>query len=151
MSYYKTIIIAGKSIVGTLAYKKFKLEQWFPNISFLHTPKRCILKKKEEYVMVIWPTLQTNRREKTDNAHPLIDYLWKVNTLSCSKGHMGQCDCFWRAHIWYTPVHPIKLVYPWKILVHPEVYDAPAWQALLYITDLKPLKFWLRDPHLFEE
>jgi len=29
-------------------------------------------KKKEEYVMVIWPTVQTNRRERTDrdNAHP---------------------------------------------------------------------------------
>jgi len=31
--YYKTIIIAEKSMVGTLAYKKSKLEQWFPNIS----------------------------------------------------------------------------------------------------------------------
>jgi len=32
VSYYKTIIIAEKSMGGTLAYKKFKLEQWLPNI-----------------------------------------------------------------------------------------------------------------------
>jgi len=38
--YYKTI--AGKSMVGTLAYKKFKLAQWFPNISYLHAPECCI-------------------------------------------------------------------------------------------------------------
>jgi len=42
VSYYKTIIIAGKRIVGTLAYKKSKLGQWFPNMSYLHTPERCI-------------------------------------------------------------------------------------------------------------
>jgi len=42
VSYYKTIIIAEKSMVGTLAYKKFMLEQWFPNISYRHTPKYCI-------------------------------------------------------------------------------------------------------------
>jgi len=29
-------------MVGTLAYKKFKLEGWFPNISYLHTPECCI-------------------------------------------------------------------------------------------------------------
>ena len=29
---------------------------------------------------------------------------------------MGQCDCSYRAHIWYTPVHPIKLVQPEKLL-----------------------------------
>jgi len=27
---------------GTLPYKKFKLEQWFPNISYLHTLECCI-------------------------------------------------------------------------------------------------------------
>jgi len=47
VSYNKTIIIAEKSMVGTLAYKKFKREQWFPNISYLHTLKCCQLKKKE--------------------------------------------------------------------------------------------------------
>ena len=46
--------------------------------------------------------------------------------------YMGQCDCSWRAHIWHTPVHLIKLVPPWKILVHPGVYDTPGWQALVY-------------------
>jgi len=35
------------------------------------------LKKKEEYVMVIWPTLEINRREKTDNAQPLVDTVLK--------------------------------------------------------------------------
>ena len=35
------------------------------------------LKKKEEYVMAIWPTLQTNRRKKTDNAHHPIDTVLK--------------------------------------------------------------------------
>jgi len=39
MSYYKPIIIAEKSMVGTLAYIKFKLKQWFPNIFYLHTPE----------------------------------------------------------------------------------------------------------------
>jgi len=34
---YKTIIIAEKSMVGALVCKKFKREQWFPNISYLHT------------------------------------------------------------------------------------------------------------------
>jgi len=29
-------------------------------------------------------------------------------------------------HIWYTPVHPIKLVHPRKILVHPGVYNTPS-------------------------
>jgi len=38
VSYYKTIIIAEKSMVGT-AYKKFKLEKWFPNYSYRHTPE----------------------------------------------------------------------------------------------------------------
>jgi len=42
MSYYKTITIAEKSMVGILAYKKFKLEQGFPNISYLHTPECSI-------------------------------------------------------------------------------------------------------------
>ena len=32
-------------------------------------------------------------------------------------------------------VHPIKLVHPWKILVHPRVYDTPGWQALLLLDD----------------
>ena len=27
-------------------------------------------------------------------------------------------------------VHPVKWVHPWKILVHPGVYDTPGWQAL---------------------
>jgi len=26
-------------MAGILAYKKFKLERWFPNISYLHTPE----------------------------------------------------------------------------------------------------------------
>jgi len=30
VSYYKAMIIVEKSMVGTLAYKNFKLEQWFP-------------------------------------------------------------------------------------------------------------------------
>jgi len=51
VSYYKTIIIAEKSMVGTLAYKIFKLEQWFSNISHRHTPHVAL--KKEEYVLVI--------------------------------------------------------------------------------------------------
>jgi len=38
---------------------------------------------------------------------------------------VGQCDCSYRAHIWYTPVHPITVVHPWKILVHPGVYNTP--------------------------
>jgi len=38
--YYKTI--AEKSMVGALSYKKFKLEQWFPNIPYLHTPEYSI-------------------------------------------------------------------------------------------------------------
>jgi len=42
VSHYKTIIIAVKSMVGTLAYKKIKLEQWFPNISYLHAHECCI-------------------------------------------------------------------------------------------------------------
>jgi len=42
VSYYKTIIIAEKSTVGALAYKKFKLEQRFPNISYMYTPECCI-------------------------------------------------------------------------------------------------------------
>jgi len=42
VSDYKTIITAEKSMVGTLAYKKFKLEQWFPNISDRHTLECCI-------------------------------------------------------------------------------------------------------------
>jgi len=47
--YHETIItfIADKSMVGTLAHKKFKLEQWFPNISYLHTPECCIQRKKK--------------------------------------------------------------------------------------------------------
>jgi len=36
------MIIAEKSMVGTFAYKKFKLEQCFPNISYRHTPECCI-------------------------------------------------------------------------------------------------------------
>ena len=44
---------------------------------------------------------------------------------------MRQCDCSWRAHIWYTLVHPITVLHPWKILVHPGVHDSPGWQALL--------------------
>jgi len=40
-------------MVCKLAYKKFKLEQWFPNISYRHTPECCIYRKKEEYVMAI--------------------------------------------------------------------------------------------------
>jgi len=42
VSHYKTITIAEKSMSGTLAYKKFKLEQWLPNISYGHTPECCI-------------------------------------------------------------------------------------------------------------
>jgi len=45
--------------------------------------------------------------------------------------NVRQCDRSWRTHIWYTPVHPISVVHPWKIMVHPGVYDTPGWQALL--------------------
>ena len=46
--------------------------------------------------------------------------------------YVGQCACSWWVHIWYIPVHPIKLAHPWKILVHSGVYDTPGWHALAY-------------------
>jgi len=59
-----------------------------------------------------------------------LKFCEKLTHCAGAEGHVGQCDCFWRSHIWYTPVHPIKLVHLWKILVHPGVYDTPGRQAL---------------------
>jgi len=59
-----------------------------------------------------------------------LKFCEKLTHCAEAEGHVGQCDCFWRSHIWYTSVHPIKLVHLWKILVHPGVYDTPGRQAL---------------------
>ena len=40
-------------------------------------PRMLHLMKKEEYMMVIWSTLQTNRWKMTDNAHDPIDTVLK--------------------------------------------------------------------------
>ena len=73
----------------------------------------------EGYVMVNWPTLQTGGKRET--IHTL-----RYTILEPVKGwhpaltqrtlNVRQCDCSWRTHIWYTPVHPISVVHPWKIL-----------------------------------
>jgi len=40
-------------------------------------PRMLHLIKKEEYVMVIWSTLQINRWKMTDNTHHPIDTVFK--------------------------------------------------------------------------
>jgi len=76
VSYYKTINIAEKSMVGTLAYKKFKLEQWFPNTSYRHTPE-CELKEKRIIRDGHLTNITNNRREKKDNAPRSINTVLK--------------------------------------------------------------------------
>jgi len=106
---------------------------------FLPTYSRTLhLKKKEEYVMVIWPTLQKNRREKTDNAHhPIDNNLWKVNTLPWSKQHMWNNVTVLEEHtsgtplytpgkFWYTLGCTIHLVDKhWYRALHPILYATP--------------------------
>jgi len=89
--------------------------------------------------MVIWPTLQTNWWEKTDNSHPLVDAVLKPmnswHTVTEQRTlYVRQCYCSWRGHVWYTPVHPFTMVHPWKILVRPGLSDTPSWQALHWTT-----------------
>jgi len=72
-----------------------------------------------------WTTLGSRYMAKISAA----TYL-RMRLTSEYMQYVGQCDCSWRAHIWYSPVHLITVVHPWKILVHPGVYDTPSWQAL---------------------
>jgi len=72
-----------------------------------------------------WITLDSGYMDKISAAAYL-----RMRLISEYIRYVGQCECSWRAHIWYTPAHPITVVHPWKILVHPGVYDTPGWQAL---------------------
>ena len=128
-------------MVGTLAYKKFKLEQWFPNISHRHTPACCIKKKKNMW----WSSDQRYKQTagKKQTMHPPDRYgfkIWKVNTLRWSKGHMWDNVTVFEEHTCGTPLYtPSSWYPPWKILVHPGVYNTPCWQALNQI--LLTMKF----------
>ena len=135
MSYYKTITIAEKSMVGILAYKKFKLEQGFPNISYLHTPECSIWRKNN-----MWWSSDSDQHYKKQvgkdrQCKPPDRYGFKICEMltQCAgaKDICGAMNCFWRAHIWYTPVNPIKLVHPWKILVHPGATRKRANRAIV--------------------
>jgi len=95
---------------------------------FLPAYSRMLHLKKKEYVMVIWPTLQINRRETTDNAHSdRCSFKICEKLTHCA----GEKDICWKMWLFLKRTH---LVHPWKILVHPGVYDTPGWQALLYVT-----------------
>ena len=95
---------------------------------FLPAYSRMLQLKKKEYVMVIWPTLQINRRETTDNAHSdRCSFKICEKLTHCA----GEKDICWKMWLFLKRTH---LVHPWKILVHPGVYDTPGWQALLYVT-----------------
>jgi len=130
------IIIAEKSMGGTLSYKKFKLARAMVPEHFLpaYSPMLHLMKKKNTW----WSSENiTNIQVKIDRqCTPLDRYSIKIceKLTHCAGAEdiCGTIDCFWRTHIWYTPVHPIKFVHPWKILVHPRVYDTPGWQALSY-------------------
>jgi len=93
-------------MVGTLAYKKFKLEQWFPNISHSHTPKCCISRKKKN---TWWSSDQCYKQtaRKRQTMHPPDRYgvkIWKVNTLRWSKGHMWDNVTILEEHASGTPL-----------------------------------------------
>ena len=68
-------------MVGTLAYKKFKLEQWFPNISHSHTPECCISRKKKN---TWWPSDQRYKQtaRKRQTMRPPIDTVLKSEKLT---------------------------------------------------------------------
>jgi len=75
--------------------------------------------------MVIWPTLQTNMQEKTDNAPP-NGYDFKIcEKLTHCTGAKDICETMWLFLQSTHLVQPIRLVHPWKILVHPGVHDTP--------------------------
>ena len=58
--------------------------------------------------MVVWPTLQTNTREKTDNAPP-DEYSFKIceklTQLRWSKGHMWNSVTVLEEHTFDTPLY----------------------------------------------
>jgi len=91
-------------------------------------PRMLHFKKKEEYVVAIWPTLQTNSQEKTDNAPPdrYGVKIWKVNTLRWSKGHTWDNVTVLEEHTSGTPLYtssswytPGKFWYTLGCTIHP--------------------------------
>ena len=63
-------------MVGTFSLQKIQAGAMVPKL-FLEAYSRMLHLKKKEYVIVIWPTLQKNRREKIDNAPRPIDAVLK--------------------------------------------------------------------------
>jgi len=76
--HYKTIIIAEKDMVGTLAYKKFKLELWFPNISYLHTAECCIYRKKNMWWSSDQQYKQTDEKRQAERMHTPNRFCFKT-------------------------------------------------------------------------
>jgi len=116
----KQIIIAEKSMVGTLPYKKFKLEQLFPNVSHLHTLECCIQRKKKN---MWWLSDQHYKHTggKRQTMHTPDRYGFKIceNLTHCA-GAKDVCGTMWLFLKSTYLVHPIKLV-------HCGVYDTHTW------------------------
>jgi len=120
-----------------ISYKN-QARAMFSSLLYLLSSHCCVERKWiRDHGMVTWPILQTNCREQTDNSrtHTPIGTVLKTVQSKQTDIELGtlyeKCDCSSRAHTWYTPAHPITVVHPWKILVHPGVYNTPSWQGLV--------------------
>jgi len=104
------------------------LEQWFPNISYLHTPKCCIWWRiRDGHVTNI-----INKQAWKDGQCTLLDRCgFKIcEKLTHCAGVEDICGTIWLFLKSTHLVHPITVVHPWKFLVHPGMYNTPSWQAL---------------------
>jgi len=130
-SNYLSLLSFSVENCGTLAYKKFKLEQWFSNISYLHTPECCIQRKKKS---MWWSSdqqyKQTGGKGQTETMHTPNRFGFKIcEKLTHFPGTKDICGTMWpflkSTHLVHLCI-PHQAGTPWGVL-----YDTPGWQALV--------------------